>query len=247
MDNRLKEMLIRQLQDELDHAKKINEEEIAAQIRRIGFHCLMCGRCCRRESGDNRVALMPEEIRRIQVGMNLRMEDVAEPLNIEAESPAEECSLHERSGMIDEDGNIHTFGWMLHRKENRDCCFIPDERNNNKCGIYELRPLMCSTYPFYMEELKLMTSECEGLGKKTGMVQSRELAHMVLERYLCELKDTILTYENYSSFTTGPKGKESAVSDMKQGYLNYIVHNSEGKCRTTRNIRTAVYRLIYNE
>ncbi|WP_407355089.1 YkgJ family cysteine cluster protein [Methanolobus sp. WCC5] len=236
MDDTLKEMLIRQLQDELDDAKKTDAEEIAAQIQRTGFHCLMCGRCCRRESGDNRVALVPEEIRRIQNGLNLEMYDVAEPLNIEAESPEEECSLHAQSGMIDEDGNIHTFGWMLRRKENRDCCFIPDERSNNLCSIYELRPLMCSTYPFYMEGLKLRTSECEGLGKEIGIQQSRELAHMVLERYLCELKDTILTYENYSSFTTGLKGKVITGSNLKQGYLNYIVHNSEGKCRITRNI-----------
>ncbi len=229
-------MLVHQLENELDAAKKIDVEELAEEIHRKGFNCLMCGKCCRREFGDNRVAVMPQEIRNIQKGSKLTLDDIAEPFNIEAETFEEKCLFHEESGMVDEKGYIHTFGWMLRRKKNNDCIFIPDDRTNNRCSIYGMRPLLCSTYPFYMEGLKLRTSECEGLGKNIRLQKSRELAGRVLERYLCELKDIILTYKNYDAFIKGDKGQVIAQSGLKQGYLNYIVHNSEGICRITKKI-----------
>ena len=231
---RFKEMLINQLEEEIDAAKQIDKEELAEQIRDIGFNCLMCGKCCRREFGDNRVAVIPEEIIRIKDGKSLNLDEIAEPLNIEADSPEEECQLQADSGMIDEDGNIHTFGWMLHRKKDRDCSFIPEGIKDNLCEIYELRPLLCSTYPFYMEDLKLQMSECEGLGREINKEESRKIAEMLLKRYHGELQDTMLTYQNYNGFKTGEKGKEITMSGLKRGYLNYIVHNSEGTCKVTK-------------
>ncbi|WMW21666.1 YkgJ family cysteine cluster protein [Methanolobus mangrovi] len=236
MNITLRRLLIRELEEELEAAKKIDAERLAEEIQRTGFNCLMCGKCCRREFGDNRVALMPEEISRIHDGSSLTLEDIAEPFNIEAESPEEEYLLQKETDMVDEEGNIHTFGWMLQRKKNRDCIFIPDERTDNRCSIYELRPHLCSTYPFYMEGLKLRISECEGLGKVIGLQESRELAGKVLNRYVCELQDTILTYKNYNGFITGGKGQLIAELNLKQGYLNYIVHNSEGTCKITKRI-----------
>lgn len=236
MNEKFRQILIKQLEDELVAAKQIDPEDIAKEIHSTGFHCLMCGKCCRREYGDNRVAIVPEEIKNILYGTDLKLDDIAEPLNIQADSAEEECSFQAASGMIDEDGNIHTFGWMLHRKEEGDCLFIPDDRNENRCRIYELRPLLCSTYPFYLEELQLRTSECEGIGKNIGMQESRELSERVIKRYLCELRDTILTYKNYNAFITGKKGIYIAASNLKQGYLNYIVHSSEGSSRFTRKI-----------
>ncbi|WP_340820107.1 YkgJ family cysteine cluster protein [Methanolobus sp. WCC4] len=236
MDTRYKKMLIKQLEEEIEAAKKTDTEELAKQIRNIGFQCIMCGKCCRRGSGDNRVAVVPEEIRKICDGTGMKWDEIAEPLNIETDSPEEEHRLQAESGMIDEEGNIHTFGWMLRRKKNRDCSFIPDETADNRCKIYEHRPLLCSTYPFYMEGLELQVSECEGLGREISEQDSKMLAEMVLERYIRELQDTILTYQNYTGFRTGEKGVKTAMSGLKQGYLNYIVHYSEGTNKITRKI-----------
>ncbi|SFM69739.1 YkgJ family cysteine cluster protein [Methanolobus profundi] len=236
MNVKFKEILINELEEEIKAAKLIDPQELAKQIKEIGFKCIMCGKCCRREFGDNRVVVIPDEIHRIQNNSDLEWNDIAEPLNIEADTPEEECYLQAGSGMIDEYGNIHTFGWMLHRKENRDCSFIPDEVKNNRCNIYELRPLLCSTYPFYMEDLKLQTSECEGLGENISEHDSKKLSEMLINRYLGELQDTILTYRNYEGFETDEKSREKAMSNLKQGYLNYVVHNSEGTCKITKNI-----------
>ncbi len=234
MNSTFIEILIEQLQTELKAAKRIDAERIAEEIHRTGFGCLMCGKCCRRGYGDNRVAVLPEDIRRILDDGELTWNDVAEPFCPDTDPSQEECSFQAEYGMIDEDGNIHTFGWMLRRKDNLDCIFIPDATNDNRCKVYQRRPFLCSTYPFYMQELELRTSECEGLGGNIGLAESRELADMVLKRYLCEIRDTILTYENYDTFGTDPKGKEIAEDRLRQGYLNYIVHSREGKCKVTK-------------
>ena len=231
MNEKLKEMLIHNLETELNAAKKIDVQQIADEIQKIGFQCLMCGKCCRKKYGDNRVALTPEEIRKIQEESKLKWEDIAEPFTIEVGSAEEECRNLANEGMVDEDGNIHTFGWMLRRKESKDCSFIPDGTTDNHCEIYKLRPLLCSTYPFYMEGLKLNTSECEGIGKQIGTQESFELAELVLRRYIMELEDTILTYKKYTGLKAGENCLNIAESGLKQGYLNYIVHYSEGSSK----------------
>jgi hypothetical protein len=231
MNEKLKERLILNLEEELELAKKLNVREIADNICDVGFQCLMCGKCCRKEYGDNRVALTPEEIIIIQEEGKLEWEDIAEPFTVEADSAEEECQNLANDGMIDEEGNLHTFGWILRRKKNGDCSFIPDDNTEHRCKIYKLRPLLCSTYPFYMEGLELNTSECEGLGKKIGPHESHKLAELVLKRYILELEDTILTYRNYTGFKTGENGQNIAESDLKQGYLNYVIHYSEGSSK----------------
>ncbi|MBP1909657.1 YkgJ family cysteine cluster protein [Methanolobus bombayensis] len=236
MNEKLKEILIHELETELGVVKKINVQQIADQIYNIGFQCIMCGKCCRRDFGDNRVAITTTEIHNIENESDLKWEEIAEPFITEAESPEEECKINSADGLIDEDGNIHTFGWMLKRKKNGDCSFIPDDATNNRCGIYKLRPLLCSTYPFYIEGFKLNTSECEGIGKEISHQESCELAELVLKRYILELEDTILTYKNYIGFKTGDNSLNIAESDLKQGYLNYIIHYSEGSCRIRKKI-----------
>lgn len=236
MNKTFRKILIKQLEVELETARQTDVNELAEEIHKIGFKCLMCGKCCRREFGDNRVAVIPEEIHRIENDTDLEWNDIAEPLNLGADTPEDECYLQGESGMIDENGNIHTFGWMLRRKDNRDCVFIPDEKGKNVCSIYERRPLLCSTYPFYMEDLRLRTSECEGIGNIISAQESKKIAELVLRRYLHELQDTILTYKNYEDFIPAKIGNIIAKSNLKQGYLNYIVHNSEGNCKVTKRI-----------
>lgn len=49
----------------------------------------------------------------------------------------------------------------------QDCCFLI----NNKCTIYEARPLQCRTWPFWPENMKQTTWKkeikpyCPGIGK----------------------------------------------------------------------------------
>jgi hypothetical protein len=236
MDNRLKKALMERLARELGTARMINADEIAARIRSIGFSCLRCGKCCRGEHEDNSVIVSPGEIRKICLHTGLDKESVAQPPEERSKDMQDRKTLEELSGLIDTLGNIHTFGWELSRKRNGDCSFIQDAAAGNKCNVYGVRPLLCSTYPFHMEEGELRVSECEGLGGNIGKEESLLLAESVIRRYIEEIKEAILVYQNYESFEKGPENINKAMENIREGIINYVVHDSTGSHRTTRRI-----------
>lgn len=234
MDPGYKKKLIWMLDTELKAAMSIHPEDIAESIRNIGFCCLMCGRCCRSEHGDNSVMLGPVEIHRICHHTGLTPEQVAEPPEHRELQDTKELSRV--ADMIDRQGNVHTFGWILSRKDNGDCIFIQDRPSGNRCSAYGARPMLCSTYPFFMEDGKLQVSLCEGLGGAIGQHESFALAVNVLDRYIAELKETILTYEKFEAFERGNKNINNASSNIREGIIKYIVHDCRGSNRTTRRI-----------
>ena len=72
-------LLIRSLKKEIEMARKLDPEKLAADIRKIGFFCQHCGKCCKRAFGDNRVAVIPSEIERIREYTGLSKLEVAGP------------------------------------------------------------------------------------------------------------------------------------------------------------------------
>lgn len=244
-------LLITNLKKEIEKARALFPEKIAAEIREIGFACQLCGKCCKRAYGDNRVIILPEEIEKIREYTGLSRTEIAGPLLPDCPPEAFEKGKEkdgendgERGGEvenifselmdeeIDPEGNVHTFGWMLRRKSNGDCAFI--EKDTNRCKIYPVRSRLCSTYPFYMEDSKLRTCECEGLGLPVSEEESRKMAEAVFSRYLAELEDMLAIYEKFEDFEKGGKGPEIAKKNAKAGILSCIVHDSNGVFRTTR-------------
>jgi hypothetical protein len=178
-------------------AKELSLTELAARIRELGFHCQECGECCRGE--DNSVVVFPEEIRRIQTATGLEW--------LEVVSPPEE-------GEWDKDGCFHTLEWRL-GKEKESCRF----HQNGRCTIYSCRPMLCRTYPFYLDNGELMHSECRGLGCKIESEEADELAGQLVKRHLLEIREAILLLERYRDFERGEAKKDGGC----------IVHDSEGE------------------
>ncbi|MDD4653238.1 MAG: YkgJ family cysteine cluster protein [Methanothrix sp.] len=191
------------LKKDLLAAKGISQTDLAARIRKTGFRCQKCGECCRGE--DNSVVVFPEEIRRIQKATGLHW--------LKAVAPPEE-------GEWDREGCFHTLEWRL-LKENDACRFYQDGR----CSIYPVRPRLCRTYPFYLDEGRLMHSECRGLGKKIEQEEANNLAESLLERYLTEIQEAIHLLERYRDFERG---------EAKEGG-ECIVHDSEGEHRVSKD------------
>lgn len=243
-------LLIADLKEEIESARKLDPEKLAAEIGTIGFSCQHCGMCCRRAFGDNRVMLISPEIEKIrEFTGGLSKLEVAGPfvpeLSQRDESEEEEGSSEDYFRVseknedqpspellellrenIDFEGNIHVFGWVLRRKINGDCIF--HEKGTVRCRIYPVRPMLCMTYPFYIEELKLHTCECEGLGYPISAEDSRKLAEKLLCRYVSELEDMLAVYENYVDFRRGDIGPELAKKNLEKGRCTYIVHDSTG-------------------
>jgi Fe-S-cluster containining protein len=192
-----REKQIQDLQAALGAAEEISPEALAAQISDMGFKCLDCGECCRGQ--DNSVVVFPFEIRAILAATGLQWLHVV--------SPPEE-------GEWDREGCFHTLEWRL-KKENNSCRFY----QKGRCSIYPVRPMLCSTYPFYLDRGELMYSECRGLGGKIETIEADKLAERIILRYLFEIKEAIALLERYRDFERG---------EARTG-VGCIVHDSEGE------------------
>ena len=186
---------IKQLKKALIEASHIDENALADKIISIGYKCLRCAKCCKTDFGDNTVSVFPSEIRRISAKTGLKWEDIAVP------TPSEDR---------DTKGNIHTFEWVL--KKNGDCRFL----KNGLCTIYTCRPYICSTYPFYLPEGRLMVSECDGLGRNISSEDAFKMAALLKERYTAEIAESIALLEKFRGFVPSGEG-------------NVCVHDSEGE------------------
>lgn len=192
-----RDLLIADLQAALERAKALSVEGLATQIREIGFKCLGCGECCSGE--DNSVVVFPFEVRRILAATGLGWLEVAGPPDV---------------GEWDKDGCFHTLEWRL-KKVSQSCRFF----ENGLCSIYPIRPGLCSTYPFYLDEGVLQCSMCSGIGGCIEPSEARELAERVIRRYVFELLEAIALTEKYEDFERG-ESREGGV---------YVVHDSEGE------------------
>ena len=231
--DKYKDLLVQDVRKELHRASSLKVESIASKIRNIGFSCTQCGSCCRGCCTDNRVMLLQQDILTISENTNLSTAEFLLPfIPLEVEDVLN--GISESSSLIpytDKDGNVHSFGWMLRRKKNGDCSFLESTNQPYKCAIYKLRPALCRTYPFYLEECELCTSECEGLGLPISHEDSLILAKSVLDRYLHELEERILVYQCYEHFEPIDSNIVYSLERFKKGHVFYIVHDSEGTHR----------------
>jgi uncharacterized protein len=193
------------LRADLVATKELSVQALSRQIYEIGFQCLRCGECCIGE--DNSVVVFPYEIRRILSSTGRQL--------LEAVEPPEE-------GEWDRDGGFHTLEWRL-KKENGSCKFYSRSEcgKNGQCKIYESRPLICSTYPFYLDQGILQCSECRGLGQEMEIAQAESMAKRLIERSITEIYEAIALLEKYEDFERGPAREKGPC----------IVHDSEGEHR----------------
>lgn len=191
----MKKTKINHLLKTLDKVVRIDVKQLADEIKSTGFKCRKCAQCCKSEYGDNTVFIFPFEIRRICGKTGLSRDDFVMP------TPSQDR---------DSEGNIHTFEWVL--RKNNDCIFL----KYGLCRIYECRPYICKTYPFYLLEGRLMVSECSGLGGEISTEESRKLAALLKERYITEIKESAALIEKFRGFKPSGTG-------------NICVHDSEGE------------------
>jgi uncharacterized protein len=194
---KLRDKCQEELLKNLEATKRISVEDLASQIKAIGFECLRCGDCCVGE--DNSVVLFPFEIRKILAATGIGWLDAVEPPKI---------------GDWDRKGNFHTLEWRIN-KDGESCKF----HSEIGCKIYQARPILCKTYPFYLDERTLHCSECRGLGKKISSDEAEMIAALVINRSITEIQEAIALLERYTDFERGSPTKSTAC----------IVHDSEGE------------------
>lgn len=110
----------------------------------LRFECTQCGNCCKNHGDYSYVYLSDVDVERIAAHLEL--------------TPARFIGLYCR----EEDG------WISLRMDAPACPFLGED---HRCGIYEVRPKQCATWPFWKENLQRATWEgvvracCPGIGK----------------------------------------------------------------------------------
>ncbi len=210
-------------------------------VESAGFSCLLCGKCCERTEDDNSVYILPEEIEKIEAA-GFSRKDFILPLLPDFYETGTETSFFKESAFVDmlsslseqtdEEGRIHTFGWMLQRNNDGSCVFLDSE--SKRCLIYTARPALCRTYPFFTDENGVSECECEGLGtaEKTELVSvsAKELTEALRDRVLSDHADYIQT---------------SAV--IKKIYEKFKFNNESGRIRFEENLKkNTVFFVVYD-
>jgi hypothetical protein len=202
------------LEVELDRARALDEDALAAAIESIGFECTRCGHCCKGPSaprdddgtngkdGEPRVddeehtaTVFPDEIRDLQAATGKGWRDIARPMPYG----------------LDPDGTGETFEWALQTDSCGDCTFYEESNGVGACIVHDDRPLICETYPFSVDvagtsqpmggvvqrEGPVNAHECEGLGRDITPADAAALASTLKERAIRELEEAIGVRDAY--------------------------------------------------
>ena len=192
---------IRRFRKDLKKARATSPAEVAKRLP--AFECARCAKCCRGAFGDNTVTVFPGEIRAIMAATGRGWREVAEP---------------EEDGDVDRYGNRHAFEWALRKKPDGDCTFLEAGR----CVIYDVRPWICRTYPFFLDEGRVGHGECDGLragGSRDGhgsWERPEALAKELIARRVRELEESIALLERLDM--EAGRGRSGLI----------VVHDSEG-------------------
>jgi hypothetical protein len=103
-----------------------------------------------------------------------------------------------------------------------DCVFLEEE---SRCRVYESRPHLCRTYPFFLHEGRLEVCECEGIGYPISTEAAVNLASDMVHRKITELNDTIRVYEKFLEASFSLEEKDGfSLEDVG----SIVVHDTEG-------------------
>ena len=110
----------------------------------LRFECTQCGNCCKIHGRYAYVYLIEKDVAAISTYLGLSEEEFL----------ARYCEMQD--------------GWIVVRMDDPACPFLTED---NRCGIYPVRPKQCATWPFWEENLKEEVWEgpvkecCPGIGK----------------------------------------------------------------------------------
>lgn len=158
---------------------------LASLIAGIGFACTRCGDCCRAGEGDGNLVMVSRgEICAIAAYSGMDPDEVSEPYPESVPFPG---------------GRMVTFGRVL-RRPCGDCLFF----SGKGCTVYPVRPAICRTYPFALEEGRLRVYPCRGLGRPIGRGDALRIARHLLARMAAEEEEYSRVREAFSLLPEEP-------------------------------------------
>ena len=122
----------------------------------ISFECTACGRCCTR---TGLVLFEDEDVARISAHLELAPEVF-------------------RARFLTYDEGL----WFVDVHEGLPCVFLDEQ---SKCTVHEVKPIQCSSYPFWPELFESRDAwlserpHCEGIGQGRRYTRDEILARMI--------------------------------------------------------------------
>ncbi|KAL3911316.1 MAG: hypothetical protein SGARI_001703 [Bacillariaceae sp.] len=122
---------------------KLRESTWMASVKSLPFECTECGKCCKTEGN---VYLSPEELK-----------DASAYKNMTTSEFIEEYAGNTMDDISSKDDKVdNNLPWVLVKNtetEHGPACIFLDPKTNH-CRIYPVRPIQCSTYPFWPNVLQ---------------------------------------------------------------------------------------------
>mmetsp|Transcript_29994 Transcript_29994/g.62141 ORF Transcript_29994/g.62141 Transcript_29994/m.62141 type:complete len:308 (-) Transcript_29994:50-973(-) len=111
----------------------------------LDFSCTGCGKCCR---VDGDVWLSPEEIPQIMQVLEDNCDSKDDSLSLKKfREKYVKAEIFAQTNNGSEVEALTSETWMCLKREEGACVFL--DPSSNKCGIYDVRPVQCRTYPFW--------------------------------------------------------------------------------------------------
>ena len=178
----------------------------------LPFDCTGCGNCCKTK-GD--VLLSPDETRSAASLLDLSVDEFKKRYVAEEEVTVLMSLDPERIPPGET-------GWTVLRQKEEDgsCVFLGED---NMCGVYEARPLQCSTYPFWPRIMASRESwdgevRSEGDGKERGG-KIEEDKYWSVEKGGCEGMNRIPT--NLAGAVDSSKGDGVSPTEAAERLATY--------------------------
>jgi Fe-S-cluster containining protein len=161
------------IEKEIRDLESFPDEKYLEIIRKVGFECDRCGKCCTSEFNDH-IFLLDDDAQRI-IEINGR----------EYLRPAPYFDL------CDNLGRFYVMGYALKTKPNGDCIFY----TGSSCQNYENRPRICKIYPYMLHREPDDDGNIDF--RQIGGLDEHGLYHNEIDEKTCtEILKTVKEYES---------------------------------------------------
>lgn len=193
--------------------------------KNLRFECIRCGNCC--TDKNTLVSLTYLDILRIKNGLDLDINDVLETIGFFVFDKAlteEDKQRMVLSPIITEKG----LAFIALLKNSLGGCFFYNS-TDNKCLIYDIRPMFCQTFPFSFRLIENDEKEakidifytekgkeyCPGIGKEAALIDQHHWIKLS-KKALEDLK------KNYNVITEWNKSVKNGkiTPSVKKFFLN---------------------------
>ncbi len=187
-----------EIEEEIQRISAFPDEKFIEIIRKVGFECDRCGKCCTRAFNDH-VFLLDDDAARI--------------INASGREHLRPAPYFD---LCDNLGRFYVIGYALKNKPNGDCIFY----TGGRCEHYDIRPVICRIFPYMLHREHDEDGNIDF--RQIGGLNEHGLYHSDIEGETCrKIVNEVKAYE--SGFL---KQKLRFMRAIEKHFKRYALRNS---------------------